>query len=248
MWEGYEAALKKDRKGVEEVLSWVKAFPADPGRANMSPNLKHELAWIIERESRWNPAAQNDTSKATGLIQFMPATAKSMWNLNVDSFKSMDLHQQAFYVGDYFKRVLGQVGPVKRPGDLYLATFLPAVFHKSDDHVIGDKDSEGMALKIWQQNPGLRCYPDGPITVGCVRKWGTPTSLPPSSVKQVPWPDGPGKDPPKDQPPKDQPSAKDPPYQDGPGQDQPAAKKGGKGGIILAGAMLFGVGFLATRR
>lgn len=170
-WEGYNDALETDPKGVCAVLRVAGQIPATQGRLSMSPSLELELAHIVERESRWLPSIQNSIG-ATGLIQFMPQTARDLGTTTAE-LKKMSRVEQSAYVKAYFDKVLGKVGPAARPGDLYIATFYPAAYHTPDSHVIAEPGTI-----IWKQNPGLRCTPDGPITTGCVRAWGTPKTEP----------------------------------------------------------------------
>ena len=185
-WDGYESALSSDYDGVFAVLAKSDGFRATDARRAISPSVKAELAWIVENESGWNPAARNKYTDASGLIQFMPDTAKGMFGLSVAEIRGMTRKQQAKLVGDYYSRILKSTGPVNRPGDLYLATFYPAAMSKDDDFIIFPVDSKG-----WEQNKGLREPGDGPITAGSVRRKGIPSSLPPSG-----FPD----DAPKDKP------------------------------------------------
>lgn len=181
-WPGYEAAVKRDRKGVAKVLRVADLVPAHEGRVAQNPSLVAELAWIIEIESKWEPWARNPDTQATGLIQFMPDTAKTL-GTTVDALKGMTLSEQAPYILDYFKRIMGQAGKATIPGDLYMMTFYPKYLNNDDDDIIADKN--GPYPKVWEQNPGLRCTPEGPITVGCVRSKGIPKSLPSTPFPSV---------------------------------------------------------------
>ncbi len=97
------------------------------------------LANLINFESAgtFNPAIQNSI-KATGLIQFMPSTAKGM-GTTVDALKAMTFSQQLQYVdkyiGDYLRGLgvkKGVFDPVTQKvtdkfsqGDLFMFIFYP---------------------------------------------------------------------------------------------------------------------------
>lgn len=186
-WSGFKKALADDPAGVSEVLTQgEKAIPVSGQRAAIaSPSVAEELAHVIEIESRWNPQAQNPQTHATGLIQFMPSTALSL-GTNVHELAGMNLGQQAPYVAKYFSRIQD---PAVHVGDIYLMVFAPAFGGShGDTDVIFDVGTQG-----WKQNPGLRGPGNGPITVGSVRRKGTP---PPGGLPAVTTFPGKGKPPP----------------------------------------------------
>lgn len=213
MWDGYRAALTKDPKGVAAVLSQVHIKQTDE-RQNLAPSIQTELAWVIEKESAWNPAATNPTSKATGLIQFMPSTAV-MLGTTVDKLRKMSRAQQAPYVQAFFDKVNQTAA---RVGDVYLMVFMPGYTTADDDVIISDDPDI-----VWQQNPGLRGPGNGPITVGGVRRAGTP----PTSMTPGPYPGG------------KIPGGKTPGKTPG-GQTKPPAQK--KPGPIVVQKISFGLG------
>jgi hypothetical protein len=93
------------------------------------------LANLINWESggTFNPAIQNPTTKATGLIQFMPSTASNdPYRTSVDSLKTLNFSQQLDYVDMYLgknlKKVFGEDGKVKdtfNQTDLFMTIFYP---------------------------------------------------------------------------------------------------------------------------
>lgn len=108
-------------------------------------------------ESRWDPQATNKSTNATGLIQFMPATAASL-GTSVDALRGMTAVDQLPFVRAYFRdRKLN-------PRDIYPTIFYPAIVGKSDEFVIG---SAGQ--KVYDQNAGLDRNKDGVLTAGDVR-------------------------------------------------------------------------------
>ena len=83
------------------------------------------IANLINAESRWNPAAVNKSSRATGLIQFMPKTAIGL-GTSVEVLRTMTVAEQWPVVEQYLGRFAGKL----RTGtmgavDLYLAVFYP---------------------------------------------------------------------------------------------------------------------------
>lgn len=108
---------------------------------------------------------------ATGLIQFMPATARGLGTTTA-ALREMTALDQLSYVEAFYARHAGKLTDV---GDLYLATFMPAALSKPDDFVLGDEndDSEIWGLrrsKIYEQNAGLDSDRKGYFTAGDVRQ------------------------------------------------------------------------------
>jgi len=98
-------------------------------------------------------------SRATGLIQFMPDTARTMGTTNKELYK-MTAIEQLNYVYQYFKHYAGQI---KSFHDLYLITFFPAAIGKSDDFVFQTKKIPASAIA--SQNSALDFNKDGRVTV-----------------------------------------------------------------------------------
>jgi peptidoglycan hydrolase-like protein with peptidoglycan-binding domain len=121
-----------------------------------------DLIAIMKQESGVNPAAVNKMSGATGLIQFMPTTAKNL-GTSVEELRTMSAVDQLDYVYKYFKSV--GVKPGMDLGDLYLAVFMPAAIGKGDNHVLGAAGDPGFSGKVYAQNKGLDKNKDGVITV-----------------------------------------------------------------------------------
>jgi hypothetical protein len=121
---------------------------------------------VMKQESGVNPAAQNKSGGASGLIQFMPATAR-MLGTTTDELRQMDGVQQLDYVYKYYKYTGVGDGSV---GDLYMATFMPKYVGYPDHTVLGQNGAEGFSGKVYAQNKGLDRDGDGKITVGDVKK------------------------------------------------------------------------------
>jgi peptidoglycan hydrolase-like protein with peptidoglycan-binding domain len=128
-------------------------------------NSKHLVA-IMKQESGVNPAAVNKMSGATGLIQFMPATAASLGTTTAE-LKNMSAVEQLDYVYKYFKMV--GVKPGMDLGDLYMAVFMPKYVGADDNTVLGQDGASGFSGKVYAQNKGLDKNKDGAITVADVK-------------------------------------------------------------------------------
>jgi hypothetical protein len=121
------------------------------------------IATVMLLESGMNSAAVNPKGGATGLIQFIPSTAKLL-GTTTEALRSMSAIRQLEYVEKFFKMVGLPAGA--RAGDYYIATFMP--------NFIGKPDSAVMSVageNIYDVNKGLDRNSDGVITVGDVRSY-----------------------------------------------------------------------------
>ena len=87
---------------------------------------------VMKMESSLNPAASNPYSNATGLIQFMPATAAGL-GTSVQALKTMSNTDQLDYVYKYFQPYSGRLHSVE---DLYTVTFFPRALGQPDSYVL----------------------------------------------------------------------------------------------------------------
>ena len=118
-----------------------------------------DLLGFMMNESRLNPAAQNEQTKATGLIQIMPATLDAMKKAKmasvkdiktVDDLKKLSAEQQLPIIEDYFKLVgLEKSAKISKErgsnvdlATLYSAVFLPAFKDKPNNFVMGIRPGE----------------------------------------------------------------------------------------------------------
>ncbi len=104
--------------------------------------------------------------RATGLIQFMPKTAKNLGTSTQELYK-MNNAQQLDYVHKYF---LPAKAKMKSFEDVYLYTFYPLAVGKSEDYIIGSERGLDYAKKLVQQNP-IDLNHDGHITIGEFREF-----------------------------------------------------------------------------
>ena len=130
---------------------------------SISAKLLIEPDWLMAvmyKESGINEKAVNPNGGATGLIQFMPATAKSLGTTTA-ALRAMSNVEQLDYVYKYYKPYVTKLNSYP---DLYLATFFPAALGKSDDWVL--QTSSLSAKTIARANPAIDLNRDDKITVG----------------------------------------------------------------------------------
>jgi hypothetical protein len=117
------------------------------------------LLMYFETASTFRPSIQNPTTNATGLIQFMPSTARGL-GTTVEALKMMDSVEQL----DWVKKYLNQypVNLAKSYGELYLAVFYPLALRKGDSFVLGSQN--GTSGIVARQNPIFDKDGNGEIT------------------------------------------------------------------------------------
>jgi hypothetical protein len=124
-----------------------------------------DLLAIMKQESGVKPQARN-ASGATGLIQFMPDTARRLGTTTDDLYK-MDGVQQLDFVYKYFKMTGVGNGTL---GDLYMAVFMPKYVGYDDSTVLGQKGAPGFSGAVYRQNSGLDRNKDDKITIADVKQ------------------------------------------------------------------------------
>jgi hypothetical protein len=111
---------------------------------------------------------------ATGLIQFIPATARAL-NTTTQALKAMSRVKQLDYVLEYFKPY---AGTLKSFYDVYLVVFFPAAIGKPDDWVFEVKNiSRSLIAKM---NPAIDMNKDGEIKMSEFKEYchkGIPLSI-----------------------------------------------------------------------
>lgn len=111
------------------------------------------MAWESGRSFR--PDIKNMAgSGATGLIQFMPATARSL-GTTVEALAVMTAEDQLNYVWKYFRPYEGRLRSL---ADCYMAILWPAAVGKPDSYALF---TGGIA---YRQNAGLDVDKDGKVT------------------------------------------------------------------------------------
>lgn len=114
------------------------------------------MAW--ESGRTFKPDVKNMAgSGATGLIQFMPTTAKGL-GTSVEALAGMTAVQQLDWVEKYFQPWKGKLRDL---GDLYMAILWPKAVGQPLEYVLWDQDSRPTT---YRQNAGLDVNKDGEIT------------------------------------------------------------------------------------
>lgn len=122
------------------------------------------LMFVMKTESGITSTAVNPHTGATGLIQFMPATAAGL-GTSLAEIARMNNVQQLEYVYKYFKPYAGKLHSA---ADLYAVTFFPKVLGQPDEYVL--QTDTISAAKIAGQNPIFDLNKNGEITAGEFRK------------------------------------------------------------------------------
>ncbi len=159
----------------ESVLTDAKIVLVDvPGIENVGQEFKDKVMQIADRlganpnylmavmsfESggTFSPSVKNAAgSGATGLIQFMPSTAKGL-GTTVQALAAMSAEEQLDYVARHFAPYKNRLKTIE---DTYMAVLYPAAIGKGPAHVMFRKGT-----KVYDQNRGLDKDGDGLITVG----------------------------------------------------------------------------------
>ena len=116
----------------------------------------------FETGGTFDPAQKNlQGSGATGLIQFMPSTAKGL-GTSTEELSKMTRTEQLKYVDKYFSNKGIEGGNLD---DLYMAILFPVAVGKPDNFVLFGKGAiEGYRGTAYDQNSGLDLNRDGSIT------------------------------------------------------------------------------------
>jgi len=133
----------------------------------ISERLGIKPEWLMQvfmNESAMNHQAVNKTTLATGLIQFMPDTAKSL-GTTVEALRAMTNVQQLDWVYKYLSPYTGKMSSYI---DVYFSVFFPLAIGKPDDWVF--QASKLSASIVAKQNPIFDLNKDGKLTVAEVRE------------------------------------------------------------------------------
>ena len=112
-------------------------------------------AMAFETGETFRPDIKNKISGATGLIQFMPATARQL-GTTTDALAAMSAVEQLDYVARYFR---SQRGRLKSVEDVYMAILWPAAVGKPNDFILFASPSQA-----YIQNKGLDYDHDNRVT------------------------------------------------------------------------------------
>lgn len=124
----------------ETHASWLMSCMAFESGETFSPSIKNAAG-----------------SGATGLIQFMPSTARGL-GTSTEALANMSAVEQLDFVQQYFRPYAKRIGSLS---DMYLAILMPKFVGQPDDAVMF------LDPKIaYRQNAGLDANRDGKITKG----------------------------------------------------------------------------------
>lgn len=144
------------------VLAWGKKVSAPFARKviELSGELQCDpshlmAAMAFETGETFSPSVINRVSGATGLIQFMPATARSM-GTTTESLATLTAEEQLDYVARYFAPYSGRLRSL---ADVYMVILWPKAVGKPDSYVL----FKG-ASKAYAQNRGLDIDRDQQVT------------------------------------------------------------------------------------
>lgn len=135
----------------------------------ISAELGFNYVWLLAimvSESGMRHTAVNPYAGATGLIQFMPATARGL-GTSTEALAQMSALYQLDYVKKYY---LSYTNKIKSPTDLYLITFYPYALGKPDTYIFGSEQGNEFARLVKTQNAIFDLNGDGLITLGEFRK------------------------------------------------------------------------------
>ncbi|MCI4667396.1 MAG: transglycosylase SLT domain-containing protein [Bacteroidia bacterium] len=123
------------------------------------------LMSVMYSESKFDASVKNfKGSGATGLIQFMPATAGEL-GVSLSSLANMSHVDQMDYVYKYLHNVRNRRGEYKSLTDLYLGILYPRAIGQDYCYTLYAKPS-----KSYRQNSGLDENKDGVVSVSDIDK------------------------------------------------------------------------------
>jgi hypothetical protein len=155
---------------IDKVKTNRDAFAAKV--IDISKKLEIDPNWlmvVMNSESGLNEKARNTKypvqgGYATGLIQFIPSTAKGL-GTTTDALYNMSNVEQLDYVYKYFAPYRDKIESFI---DLYMVTFFPAAVGKAKDWVLKAKNIA--ALAVARANPIFDLDKNGSITVAEVEQ------------------------------------------------------------------------------
>lgn len=148
---------QKVSKVFRDRVWWIAdTLTAAQGAIFDANNLMACMAW--ETGEKFTADVKNMAgSGATGLIQFMPTTAKDL-GTTTSALARMTAEDQLNFVYKYFVKVIKARGPVVSLEDVYMAILLPSAVGKPNSHPLF---TSGVA---YRQNAGLDSNKDGTVT------------------------------------------------------------------------------------
>lgn len=128
--------------------------------ASVASNCNIAPEWLMaiinfETAGTFSPSIKNPSTGATGLIQFMPATAKEL-GTTTDALAKMTNVQQLDYVEKYFRMQIRRHGTIDNVAEAYLAVFYPAAIAWPMDRKFPNA--------VYRQNKVFDLNSDGTLT------------------------------------------------------------------------------------
>ena len=132
-----------------KLVTIARSLGADPS---------HLMAAIaFESGETFSSSVKNAVSGATGLIQFMPATAASL-GTGIAELQAMPPEDQLDFVARYFAPYKGRLRTLE---DVYMSILWPEAVGKPLNFVLFSKPSTA-----YEENAGLDADRDGSVTKG----------------------------------------------------------------------------------
>lgn len=145
--KGFEKATELGTQGMNAVRGLGDGFLEKLNGISEKLGLDpRKILSIMQFESGMNPQNVNKTSGASGLIQFMPSTAKDL-GTDIQSIRNMSGIQQLDYVEKYFAPYAGKL---KSLSDYYMAVLWPKAIGQSEDYPLFKQGT-----KAYEQNKNL---------------------------------------------------------------------------------------------
>lgn len=153
-WGAKVSQVFRDRVWwIANTISASQGHPFDPNW------LMACIAW--ESAESFAPDKKNMAgSGATGLIQFMPTTAKNLGTTTAKLAK-MTAEDQLNYVYKYFRDIIGWRGPITTIEDCYMAILWPKAVGEPASYVLF---ARSVKPTTYRQNAGLDLDRDGDVT------------------------------------------------------------------------------------
>lgn len=153
------------KENKEAFIEEVKSISYDLG---IDPNWLMAVM-AIETGYTFSPKAKNPKSTATGLIQFLQATAIELDTTTL-ALSQMTNVQQLAYVKKYFEKRIKEHGKLKSFADVYAAVFYPAF--------IGKPGNTQLPANAYAANKGIDINKDGIITKDDFNQWALKSFTP----------------------------------------------------------------------
>lgn len=122
------------------IENWLKKWGKDPSHVSYLLSCMN-----FETAGSFLPSKENSTSKALGLIQFMPSKLKE-WGVDRTKFAAMSFMEQLPYVFKFFEEY-GYIKKCAKLEDYYLSIFYPAAVGRDPNDVIARRGT-----KLYAQN------------------------------------------------------------------------------------------------